>query len=333
MSVASVLTGSSLLAALAAGVLIPEAPAQAQTPQTPPTQTEPLEWLKRIASAARELNYAGVFVYQHGNQVETSRIVHSSDQSGDYARLEALDGPPREIIRSNDEIRCYLPESKTVRIETREFDKSFPAVLPENFLRVTDHYTLKPGAVNRVAGHACQILVLEPRDNLRYGRTFCADVKTGLLLKAKTLNEKGAVVEQIAFTHLNIGDIDRELLKSKYAEEKWKIDHTAAPAKASKDSGWIVRSQPAGFKKITEMKRNMPGKPEPVSHLVFSDGLAAVSVFIEPVPDGKTVNQGSAQHGAINVYTREAGNYMITVLGEAPAATVLQIGNSVAPSK
>src|SRR5688500_17167816 len=78
------------------------------------TQTDPVEWLKKIASAARELNYAGTFVYQYGSQVETSRIIHSSDESGDYAKLEALDGPPREIIRSNEEIRCYLPESKTV---------------------------------------------------------------------------------------------------------------------------------------------------------------------------------------------------------------------------
>ena len=297
-------------------------------------QTESIEWLKKIASAARELNYAGTFVYQHDNQVETSRIVHSSDASGDYAKLEALDGPPREIIRNNEEIRCYLPESKTIKIETRKFDKSFPALVPEGFMRVTEHYSVKRGPVNRVAGHSCQVLILEPKDNLRYGRTFCAETETGLLLKARTLNEKNELVEQIAFTHLNIGEIDPEMLKSKYAEEKseWKVDHTAAPASASKETGWVVKNQPAGFKKIMEMTRSMTGKREPVSHLVFSDGLAAVSVFIEPVPRGGAVNQGAFQHGAINVYTRQAGERMITVLGEAPASTVAQIGNSVAPA-
>ncbi|HET6756050.1 MAG TPA: MucB/RseB C-terminal domain-containing protein [Burkholderiales bacterium] len=314
---------ATALAAQSAIVIIPAANAE--------TQTAPLELLKKIASAARDLNYAGTFVYQHGNQVETSRITHSSDQSGDYAKLEALDGPPREIIRSNDEIRCYLPESKTVKIETRKFDKSFPALLPEGFLRVTEHYNLTRGPINRVAGHTCQVLVLEPKDNLRYGRTFCAETETGLLLKARTLNEKEELVEQIAFTHLIIGAVDREMLKSKYAGEQWKVDHTASPVLASKETGWAVKSQPAGFKKIMEMRRHMAGKTEPVSHLVFSDGLAAVSVFIEPVPKGKIVNQSSLQQGAINVHTRAAGEHMITVLGEAPAATVMQIASSVAP--
>ncbi|MGH8726713.1 MAG: MucB/RseB C-terminal domain-containing protein [Burkholderiales bacterium] len=309
--------------AASAAMLIPSANGE--------SQGEPLEWLKKIASAARELNYAGVFVYQHGNQVETSRIIHSADLSGDYAKLESLDGPPREIIRSNEEIRCYLPESKTVKIETRKFDKSFPALLPENFLRVTEHYNLRHGPIKRVAGHNCQVLLLEPKDNLRYGRTFCADIETGLLLKASTLNEKDQLVEQIAFTQLNIGDIDREMLKSKYAGEQWKVDQTAVPAPASKETGWMVKSQPSGFKKIMEMRRHMVGKAEPISHLVFSDGLAAVSVFIEAVPKGKTVNQGSFQHGAINVHTKAVGDHMITVLGEAPAATVTQIANSVAP--
>jgi sigma-E factor negative regulatory protein RseB len=300
-----------------------------QEPQSPPT-----EWLKKIASAARNLNYAGTFVYQHGNQVETSRIVHSSDESGDYAKLEALDGPPREIIRSNEEIRCYLPESKTVKIETRKFDKSFPALLPEGFMQVTENYNIKRGPLNRVAGYTCQVLILEPKDSLRYGRNFCAEVETGLLLKARTLNEKNELVEQIAFTHLIIGGaIDDEMLKSKYAEEKpeWKVDHTATAVQPSRETGWVVKNKPAGFKNIMEMKRNMAGKTAPVSHLVFSDGLAAISVFIEPLPPGKVVNPGVFQHGAINVYTRQAGDQLITVLGEAPAATVTQIGNSAAP--
>jgi sigma-E factor negative regulatory protein RseB len=324
-SVSSAAIKTSLLASLIAG---PAAWVQAET------QKSPADWLKKIAAAARDLNYAGIFVYQHGNQVETSRIIHSSDGSDDFTKLEALDGPPREIIRNNEEIRCYLPETKTVKIETRKFDKSFPALLPEGFLRVTENYEVKLGPLNRIAGHTCQVLILEPKDSLRYGRTFCADVETGLLLKARTVNEKNEVVEQVAFTHVNIGgDIDQEMLKSKYAEEKseWKVDHTATAAQASKETGWTVKSQPAGFKKIMEMKRNMTGKPAPVSHLVFSDGLAAVSVFVEPVPKGGVANQGLFQQGAINVYTRQAGDQMVTVLGEAPAATVMQIGNSAAP--
>ncbi len=296
---------------------------------------EGLLWLQKIARSARELNYAGTFVYQHGSQVETSRITHFVDTSGEHEKLEALDGSPREIIRNNDQVMCYFPDAKMVKVDKRSASRTFPALLPEQMKSLADNYQIRIGNQNRIAGHDCRVVILEPKDKLRYGHRFCAATDSGLLLKAKMLNERNDVVEQFAFTQLTIGDeIGREMVESRFDAKSlgWRFDRTAAP-EASTDTGWAVSSSPSGFRKIVEMKRTIPGKPGPVAHLVYSDGLAAVSIFIEPVPPNTQFQHGLSQQGAINIYTRRHTDNMVTVLGEAPAETVIQIGNSVAPSK
>ena len=284
-------------------------------------------WLQKMASAAHRINYSGTFVYRHDGYMETSRIVHISDASGEHEKLEVLDGPPREIIRDNDEVVCYKLENKAVIVERRKAHKSFPALLPEQLSGIGEIYAIKLGGMERVAGYDCQNVMLEPRDIYRYGHRLCADSASGLLLKASTLNEKNEVVDQFFFTQASIGgDIDPEQLKSKYAV-KQAVSLQAREAQA--DSGWVVKSPPAGFKKIMALKRAFPGKKFPTNHMVFSDQLAAVSIFIEPLAGILKPVSGLSSQGAINVYTRPVGEYQVTVLGEVPAATVTQIGNSV----
>lgn len=284
-------------------------------------------WLQKIASAAHNLNYSGTFVYQRGAHMETSSITHAMDESGEHEKLEVLDGPPREIIRNNDEVYCFTPESKGVTVERRRQQKSFPALLPRQLSGVVENYAVKLGQVERVAGHDCQNVVLEPRDAYRYGHRFCGENGSGLLLKASTLNEKNEVINQFFFTHARIGGtIDSEQLKPRYAMHQ-NMKPQDMPVTA--DSGWQIKSPPAGFKKIMEQKRTFPGKKVSANHLVFSDELVAVSVFIEPLAGkGKSVS-GLSSQGSINVYTKPVADYQVTVLGEVPAMTVMQIANSV----
>ena len=168
-------------------------------------QEEALEILERIASAARQLNYVGTFVYQHADRFETSRIVHYVDSTGEYEKLETLDGPRREVIRNNDEVLCYYPDAKVVRSEKRVARRTFPALLPERLHALTEFYRIRKGDPERIAGYDSQALILEPKDGLRYGHKLWADTDTGLLLKARMLNEGNLVVEQFTFTELRIG--------------------------------------------------------------------------------------------------------------------------------
>ena len=294
-------------------------------------------WLKKMAAASRQLNYSGTLVYQHRNHVETSRVVHFVNPAGgEIEKLETLDGPPREVIRSNDQVICYLPAAKTVLIEERNrSSRNFPALLPESLGNLTESYQVRKEEPDRVAGYDCQWIALVPKDNLRYGRRFCAELASGLPLRAQTLSEKGDRVESFAFTQLSIGDsFNRDKVKSKYADrsraQNWRIERygfSPAPTTTA-DAGWVVTQNVPGFKKLMETRRSLGARGGAVSQIVLSDGLAAVSVFIEPMPREQPATTLSHQ-GAVNIYKRPHGNHVITVLGEAPAATLVQIANSL----
>jgi len=304
----------ALLFALGAGA------AQAQP-------AEALAWMRKIHDAALKLSYTGTFVYQHGDRSESSRITRYVDQRGDIERLEMLDGVPREIVRTRDVVRCYLPGSRVVKIERRTRDRSFPALLPERIGALARHYDLALGETRRIAGFDCQSIVLTPKDDLRYGYRLYADAKTGMLLKAVIVDPSGERVEQFTFTQLAIGNVTRDMVRPRHASGKWRVEDAAAsPARLA---GWGLSAELPGFHKVFELKRRMTDA-KPVGQMVYSDGLAAISVFIEPLEARRgPLSPGIASMGAIHVYTREVANHRVTVVGEAPAASVQRIANAV----
>jgi sigma-E factor negative regulatory protein RseB len=303
-----------LLCALAAA--LPEA-AHAQSPES-------LAWLKKIQEATRNLSYSGTFVYQQGKQSETSRITRLA--SADVEKLEVLDGLPRELVRSRDTVRCYLPQAKVVKVEQRTPDRNFPALLPERINALARHYDIALGETRRIAGFECQSVNLTPKDNLRYGYHLYADRASGMLIGAVTVDSTGNQIEQFMFTQLAIGNVTPEMVKPRQTAAGWRVeDAEAAPTTLI---GWTLKPDVPGFQKVVELKRRMESKV--VGQVVFSDGLAAVSVFIEPLDARRDPPRtGLASLGAIHIYTREVANHMVTVVGEAPAASVQRIANAV----
>lgn len=296
--------------------------------------SEALAWLQKIANAARDLNYRGTFVYQHGNHTETSRITHRADgRGGEEEKLETLDGPPKEIIRTGTEIITYDGKTGQVKRERRTAQKLFPTRLPDRFATITRHYELRKGGQERIAGYDAQALILVPRDDYRYGHKLWAETSTGLLLKARMVNERNQILEQFHFTEvtINIRLAPKDVTPSFRLPPPLPAGPGPGTDDGSVDTGWTVRNQPAGFDKIMEMWRTKRSSGGSVAHLVFSDGLAAVSVFIEPLAPSSKVFEGLSHQGAMNIYTRSVSNQLVTVLGETPPVTVMQIANSVGP--
>ncbi len=287
------------------------------------------EWLGKIYRATQDLSYSGVFVYQQGGRTETSRITRLADAKGGTEKLEVLDGAPREIVRTRDSVRCYFPDSRTIKIDQHGGRQGFPIVLPEQRQRIHENYTVTLGEVQRVAGLDCQEVVLAPRDALRYGYRLCADLETGMPLKAMVFDESGEAAEQFTFTQWARGKVRREQLKPRYATSTWRVDDTSVSSANLSLSGWTFSIDLPGFRKVAEVTRRH-GDAQPVGQVVYSDGLAAVSVFLETA-DGQDApaEAGLAKMGAVHIYTRELGGHVITAVGEVPAASVRRIADAI----
>lgn len=293
---------------------------------------EALRWLQRVAEAAQKLTYTGTFVYQSGKHSETSRITHVVEGGNEFERLEVLDGSPREVLRVNDRVQCFLPESRLVIVERRSAQKpSFPALLPQGLAELGEHYTITKGAAGRVAGFDSQSILIEPKDGLRYGHRFWVDAASGLLLKAGLVDESGEVLETFAFTDLRVGGpVDRASLKPRTIDKGWKV-HDVRTREAGADAGrWQFTSQLPGFRKVADMRRQRRADGSDVTHVVFSDGLAAISVFIEPL-GGTKPEPGPLTMGAVNAYRRIAGDHLFVVMGDVPTAALKKIADGIEP--
>lgn len=304
------------------------APAFADT-----SRRDETDWLKSMVSAAHQLDYSGVFVYQSGGSVEMSRITHVFDKEGEHERLEGVGGSKCELIRDNDQVWLFTDGQK-VRIEKRQIDRAFPALLPEQMSDLKQNYVLKQAEGEDVAGYRTHGIAFVPRDNLRYARKMWAHDDSGLLLKAVVLDERGNLIEQYTFMQLDIGGhIDRKWIAPESSGGGAARDLQPAPAPKvemlEKPCGWQVDALPAGFRKIFEMRRPFRGNKESVIQMVFSDGLAGISVFVEKASEAAHVRLGLSGRGAANVYKRIVGDSLVTVVGEVPPRTVLQVGDSV----
>jgi len=292
---------------------------------------DPWRLLQGAADAARELSYRGIFVYQSGNNIRSVQITHMNYGQGEYARSVVLDGSPREVLSQGSDVVIYSPRNEKVVITKRRAQNLFPALLPPEMAELKASYEARLGGQERVGGREGQIVFLDSRDQFRYGYKFWTDREHGLILKSVTFNESNEPIEQITFTQLTLMDTQNmdwfqphvDTAKHYVMEEE-----NVAPAPVD-ISGMQMGQLPAGYKKIDQVKRVVPGKQVPVTHLIYSDGLACVSLFIEPLNKKRQPKLGGHTLGSTNFYTHISEGHQVVAVGEVPAATVAQMANAV----
>jgi len=290
-------------------------------------------WLQKMHKAAHMQNYSGKFVYQQGKQLSLMKIIHASGKDGEYERLISLDDVGREIIRSKGTVTCILPDSKSVVVEKARPEQQFPPKFPMKISHLKNQYRFMLDKIESVAGRRSQKIVIAPSDSYRYGHRLWIDNETGLLLKTHLIDEDGQLLEQFMFTQIEFMDvIPDKLLKPRTISDAYTW-YQAEPNKQTdtdtgSDSGWIAKQLPAGFDGDMDRSHNMPNK-KLVRHLVFTDGLASVSIFIERSQKRSANLVGSSRIGAVNAYGRLLNGYYVTAVGEVPNATVKLIGESV----
>lgn len=296
------------------------------------TSSEATKLLNEMSRASKSLNYDGTFVYLRGNHLDTMRIIHkAAGAGGERERLISLTGPAREVVRDKSAVTCIFPENRSVMVEKSRPHKILPTNLPQPIQKVSAYYGFSVIGHDRIAGRDTRIVVIRPRDHFRYGYRIWLDNATKLLLKSDVINAKGHALEQILFTHLELPKtIDDSLLKPTVNGYGYTwYTNEPDPASDKADSDWTVGWLPKGFS-IREKEVNaMATSRSPVYHMVFSDGIASVSVFVEKVDAKSERMEGFSSLGAVNAYSTMEGDHQITVVGEVPRITVRQMAASV----
>ena len=295
---------------------------------------DPRVWLEQMSQAMQRLNYDGTFVYLHDGTLEAMRVIHRADDAGEHERLIALTGVPREVLRDNSTVTCILPDQKSVMVDKSLPRKPFPANLPRDLAALKDSYEFRFDGAGRVSGRDARIIEILPRDRYRYGYRLWIGEDKKMLLKFDLVDSQGQALEQTMFTWLKLPDrIPDKALEAGISGDGYTwygdVRREDAAIVASDKSRWGLGWVPSGFMLMHHNRHQMPGESGDAEHLVYSDGLATVSVYFEKVTAGKEILRGVSRMGAVNAMGGVINGFHATVVGEVPVVTVEQIASNI----
>jgi sigma-E factor negative regulatory protein RseB len=291
-------------------------------------------WLERMGAAMSQMHYQGTFVYLQGDSVETVRITHLVDEQGSHERLVSVSGVPREVVRDSAGVRWIAGEDRMVMADSAGSPQFFPTLPMDGIGEAASSYqfTLEDG--QRIASRGTHRVDIKPHDEYRYGYRLWLEERSGLLLQWELVGSKGESLAKLMFTELKMGaEVDPGELHAPAGD-------VTAPrsAPASAPEGRTVTSKPAwqalrlppGFR-LASHTQNNAGQAAVYEHLVYSDGIAAVSVYVEPRDEKAELAQGMSTLGTTNALTRNVNGEVVIVLGDVPVVTITMIGESVQP--
>ena len=286
------------------------------------------DWLMRMHEASRKRSYVGTFVVSSGAAMSSARIWHVCQGDQQVERVETLTGLPRTVYRHNDQVHTFMPDSKVMLRERRESLGMFPDLLKSANSGIADFYSAKAMGGERVAGIQTDVVELVPKDKLRFAYRIWAEDKSGLVLKLETLAEDGQVLEQAAFSELQLDVPLRmdKLLKMMQATDGYRVERLQLQKTTAQAEGWVLKTPVPGFKSVSCFRRPTSGRieeghAEPMQW-TFSDGLASVSLFVEPYDRRHHQQASTLSIGATQTITRRLGTYWVTVMGEVPLGTL-----------
>ncbi|MGE0113622.1 MAG: MucB/RseB C-terminal domain-containing protein [Steroidobacteraceae bacterium] len=289
-------------------------------------------WLERMSQALVERNYDGRFIHSTEMQSETLRIVHRNVGGKITERLVSLDGSGREYIRTNSEVTYYMPDRHAVLVERRADSDALLSLIPEYRPGLEAYYDIGTGPIMKVLERKAQLVLVQPRDEFRYGYRLWLDTETAMPLKSQLFDRHGRIIEQVAFAELAVRDhvMDRDLSPTvNTAGFDWIRHEVHHRTIAQEVVGWYVRNLPPGFKlKLTRLQPEMDSNAV-ARHLVYSDGLATVSMFISPASGSDACSPGLQKMGAAHAVCTDLQGYQITAVGEVPALTVKNMISSL----
>lgn len=295
----------------------------ADKPQTPQ------DWIDRMGSAVQVMNYEGTVVRVRDGHVDTFKVVHTVKDGVIREKVVIQDGDGLEIIRNGNEVHCILPDRESVLVEEWNNQSTLFSTLPSSDIRFGNEYDVLIKDFERVAGRKSAKLAILPHDHYRYGYRIWLDTETGFPLQTQLIGDDNDPLEHVMFADISIQqDIGSGALASSYSTDNWKwYTEPRLTMKREVESEWLAADVPPGFRVVSTQQKILPDADSPLTHIVFSDGLATVSVFIAPVGDDKAAARSRV--GASNSYSAVIDGYRVTAVGQVPQVTVEQIAESM----
>ena len=311
---------------------VPAIPASPAVPAPEADSRSLNSWLLRMHEASKNQSYIGTFVVSAGGNMSSAKIWHMCEGKQQVERVETLTGAPRSIFRHNNQVVTFLPDHKLARSEKRESLGLFSELFKSADSRITDFYKFRQEGIERVAGVDADIVTLVPKDNLRFGYRVWTERKNGLVVKLQTLDADGSVLEQAAFSELQLdASVKTEkILQMMGRTDGYRVEKPVLVKTSASAEGWELKTPVAGFNPMSCYRRPVSATSPTASSVpgegqlqwIFSDGLASVSIFVEPLDRQRHVRESSLSLGATQTMTKQLDPYWITLVGEVPLATL-----------
>ena len=291
-------------------------------------EAQPQEWLNRMAVAVQSTSYEGTVIRIHGSQAEALKVVHTIDNGVVLEKVVAQEGSGLEIIRTGNKVHRILPDRKSVLVEEWDDQPTLFSTLPRSDVQFGNEYDVAIVRKERVAGREAIMLAIRQHDGYRYGHRIWLDTETAFPLQTQLISN-GVAIEQVKFAEIELNqEIHASALEPSYSTEHFTwLRQSSGHEGSSVKTSWNSDSLPAGFRAVSTHEETMAGSDDIVTHILFSDGLATVSVFI--AAKSGELKSGPSRMGSSNSYSAERGEFEITAIGEVPAKTVEQIATTM----
>lgn len=290
---------------------------------------EPNEWLSRMSAAVQMTSYEGTVIRIRDGKAEALKVVHTVSDGVIREKVVAQEGNGLEIIRNGNEVHCILPDSRSVLVEEWDDQSTLFSTLPSSEIRFGSEYDVSIVREDRVAGRQAILVAIRPHDSYRYGHRVWLDTETAFPLQTQLIGEDGDPIEQVKFADISLNkEIHASALAPSYSTENFRwLTQPSRHVSHKLETSWASSDMPQGFRAVATHGETMPGSDAVVTHIVYSDGLANVSVFI--APQASAVSDGPSRVGSSNSYSAIRDGHRVTAVGEVPAITVEQIATTM----
>lgn len=292
-------------------------------------RADPADWLNRMGAAVQLSSYEGTVIRIQDGKTEALRVVHTIKDGVIHEKVVAQEGDGLEIIRIGNEVHCILPNRKSVLVEEWDDQSTLFSTLPSSEIRFGSEYDVSLVREDRVAGREALLVAIRPHDVYRYGHRIWLDTETAFPLKTQLIDTDGAAIEQIKFADIRLNeDIHANALAPSYSTENFRwLKQTSHASSDEIETAWTSSNIPRGFRVVSTHGEVLPGSTGNVIHILYSDGLASISVFIAP-QDGQ-YRDGPSSVGGSNSYSTTVDGHRVTAVGEVPGITVEQIATTM----